>query len=319
MLQGGDSGSVAAMLTWYLLQASAPLLLVAWLAIATSRMPAGVNNFALFRQERTHSKTVLLGFVVFAFGWSWAIGFFGTQLKSEFPILGMVLLMAAGFGPSLAGVVVVSIFIRGTELREWLGRCFNWRLGWRWYALAFASPPAVMLSALAIHGLLGGSMPALLKVEQIPLAIANFALVLLVGGPLGEEFGWRGYALPALAARLNWRVASLIVGVLWGAWHLPLFFMAGSIQSQLSIPVFLLNILAGSVVFGWLFERTKGSLLPALVLHTSLNAWSGILGIIPSATSSRPYFLVTGLLVLIAIALLLSPSGKSKQSASLAS
>ena len=283
MLQGGDFGVVAAMLTWYLLQASAPLLLVAWLAIATSRMPAGVNNFALFRQERTHSKTVLLGFVVFAFGWSWAIGFFGTQLKGDFPILGMVLLMAAGFGPSLAGVVVVSIFSRGTELREWLGRCFNWRLGWRWYALAIASPPAVMLSALAIHGLLGGSMPALLKVGQIPLAIANFALVLLVGGPLGEEFGWRGYALPALAARL------------------------------------LLNILAGSVVFAWLFERTQGSLLPALVLHTSLNAWSGILGIIPSATSSRPYHLVTGLLVLIAIALLLSPSGKSEQSASLAS
>ena len=159
------------MLTWYLLQASVPLGLIAWLALATPSMPADADNFGLLWQERAQPITALLRFVVFASGWSWAIGFIGTRVKGEFPVLGMVLMMAAGFVPSLAGLMVVSIFSKGSGLRDWFARCCNWRLGWRWYALAFALPPAVILSALAIHGLLGGPMPALLTVDHIPLAI----------------------------------------------------------------------------------------------------------------------------------------------------
>ena len=73
----------------------------------------------------------------------------------------------------------------------------------------------------------------------------------------------------------------------------------------------MINILAGSIVFGWLWERTKGSVLPALVMHTSLNAWAGILGIIPSPETTRPYALVTALLVLIALAALMIPNSNA--------
>jgi uncharacterized protein len=213
-------------------------------------------------------------------------------------------MMAAGFGPSLAGVAVVAVFSTGAGFRAWLARCLNWRVGWRWFAFAFLLPPVVMLLALAIHRALGGVMPAWPAAGQLPLVIANFGLVLVVGGPLGEEFGWRGYAMPAIADKLGWRRASLIIGVIWGLWHLPLFFMASTAQSHMPIPLFMLNILAGSVVFGWLFERTRRSVLPALVLHTSLNAWAGILGIVPTGTSGGSYALVTGLLVIVALALL---------------
>jgi len=112
---------------------------------------------------------------------------------------------------------------------------------------------------------------------------------------------------------MNWRAASIVVGVVWGLWHLPLFFLAGTAQSQIQMPLFLLNILAGSVLFGWLAERTRGSVLPALVLHTSLNAWAGILGIVPTAATQRPFALVTGLLVLVAAGLLLTPDRKNVQ------
>jgi membrane protease YdiL (CAAX protease family) len=139
------------------------------------------------------------------------------------------------------------------------------------------------------------------------LAVANFGLVFLVGGPLGEEFGWRGFLTPALMAQMNWRLASLLIGVIWGFWHVPLFFTGGTPQAAMALSTFLLNILAGSVLFGWLFQRTRGSVLPVLVLHTSLNAWSGILEIIPTATMWMPYVLLTGLLVLVAIGLLVAP------------
>ncbi len=135
------------------------------------------------------------------------------------------------------------------------------------------------------------------------MAILNFGLVLVVGGPLGEEFGWRGDALPALVARLDWRTASLIIGAVWGAWHLPLIYLASSSQSHIPIAIFMLNILAGSVEFAWIFERTQQSVLTALVLRTSLNAWTAIIGVVPPAATGRPFALTTGLMVLIASAL----------------
>lgn len=275
------------------------------------RTPVDTDDSAFHLQERTRSTTAILGFVVLAFVWSWALGFAGMRVKGEFPVLSMVLMIAAGFGPSLAGFAVVAVSSNGHGLRDWFARCLNWRVDWRWFALAFVFPPAIMLLAVSIHAFLGGSFPATIAADKIPLLILNFALVLAIGGPLGEEFGWRGFAMPALRARMGWRAASLIIGLIWGAWHLPLFFVAGTAQSQMPILVFMLNILAGSVVFGWLCERTQGSVLPALVLHTSLNAWAGILILVPTVETGRPYALVTALLVIVALALILTAGGTS--------
>jgi uncharacterized protein len=251
------------------------------------------------------STKALLVFFAFAFAWSWCLGVFGHSVIEQAPVMGTILSAIAGFGPSLAGVAVVTLFSEIGGFRSWLTKVLNWRVGWRWYLVAFCLPPATMLLALAIHYALGGAVPAPSAMRHIPLAIANFGLVLLVGGPLGEEFGWRGYAMPTLSSRWGWRGASLIIGAIWGLWHLPLFFIADTAQSAMLLPMFMVNILAGSVVFGWLFERTHGSVLPALVLHMSLNAWTGILGIVPTPETGRPYMLATGILVLIALALLL--------------
>ena len=117
-----------------------------------------------------------------------------------------------------------------------------------------------------------------------------------------------GFALPALCARMGWRPASLLLGLIWGLWHLPLFFLAGSAQSAMPGPLFILNIVAGSVLFAWLFLRTNGSIVPALVLHTSLNTWAGLLSVIPTARSAGVYTLVTCLMAVIAAGLLLAPS-----------
>ena len=78
----------------------------------------------------------ILAFFVLAIAWSWAIGLVATQVGTPLPVLSTALMMAAGFGPSLAGLAIVAIFSDGTGLRDWLLRCLNWRVGWRWYVIA---------------------------------------------------------------------------------------------------------------------------------------------------------------------------------------
>jgi uncharacterized protein len=266
---------------------------------------------------RARSMKAIVAFVALAFAWSWSISILAQYVMEQSPVLGTILKIASGFGPSIAGIAVVAYCSTGPEFRRWMRRSLNWRVGWRWYAMAFCLPPAIMVLALAFHGALGGAVPTFSAFHHIHLAIANFGLVLLVGGPLGEEFGWRGYAMPALVARWGWRTSSLLIGLVWGLWHLPLFLTAGTAQSSMSMPVFMVNILAGAVVFGWFFARTRGSVLPALVLHTSLNAWAGIFGMVPNASTGRPFALVTGMLVLVAAVLMFhaekEPSGETPE------
>ena len=94
----------------------------------------------------------------------------------------------------------------------------------------------------------------------------------IIGGPLGEEIGWRGYALPRLTARLGLAPASLLLGLVWSCWHLPLFFLSvGGDQFGQSFPTYLLQVTALSVAMGWLMGNTGGSLLLAVLFHSAIN------------------------------------------------
>jgi len=97
-------------------------------------------------------------------------------------------------------------------------------------------------------------------------------------GPLGEEFGWRGFAMPRLLRRWHPLTAALILGAIWWAWHLPTFFIPTLSQSQLSIPVFLINSLALSVIMTWLYQRTRGDLLLMILVHVAAN-YCGAIGV----------------------------------------
>jgi uncharacterized protein len=104
------------------------------------------------------------------------------------------------------------------------------------------------------------------------LSVLNFVVFFLI---VGEELGWRGYALPRLLAQRSALAASLILGVMWGAWHLPTFFVAGAPQYGLPFSAFVLLTMAYSVVIGWVYVHSRESVLIASLMHGAINLSQG--------------------------------------------
>lgn len=253
------------------------------------------------------APTAMITFFALAFAWSWSFWLVAPLFRSELPLAATALGLIGGFGPSLAALFVVARHAGRSGLQRWVRHCLQWRAIGRWMVLAFFFPLACMGLAGSAHVVLGGTLPPSPAAGHALLAAANFVLVFLVGGPLGEEFGWRGFALPALQRRWGWRVASLLLGGVWALWHLPLVYSAGSTQSHLPMGLYALSTVASSVVFAWLYNRTLGSLLPILVLHTAVNAWAAVMPVMarPDSSQLRPFQLMVGILVIVAVGLLL--------------
>ncbi len=223
---------------------------------------------------RTESLRFPWAFLALSFGFTWLILLPGVLASLGWIALSIpsVALIALGqFGPSLAAFILAWRSEGKRGVWQLLKSAFHWKVGWRWLAAAFLLPPLLGAAAMGLNVLLGGNLPKLALLAQ-PLAIPfNFIFILLLQGPLPEEFGWRGYLLPRLQARLGLLPASLIVGVLWAVWHLPAWFMQGSYQSALPFWAFLICTTAFSVLMTWFYNHTNGSLFIALIVHTMIN------------------------------------------------
>ena len=193
-------------------------------------------------------KIQTISFVSDVKGPSWAITFF----------------LIGGFVPSLLALFLTWKKEGATGLRLLGRRIIQFKLGWRWYGYTFLIVIAGTAGQLIINKLLGNNFNGILF-----LAHLNSFLPLLILGPLSEEIGWRGYALGRLQTRWNALTSSLIVGLVWALWHLPLFMMVGTSQYELGIPFigFLVGFMANSVLYTWLYNNTKQSIWSAMLLH----------------------------------------------------
>lgn len=262
--------------------------------------------FRLQTDPASTQAAAVLTFFALTYLWTW--GLWASVVRQADPAgrTTTLLLLASAFGPSLSGPAVVLMFDGPSGLRVWLKRCLAWRLGWGWYVLAALAPLAVMALALFLHAALGGVVPASPVTGIMATALVVLQITLL-GGPLGEEFGWRGYALPAMAQRFGWRGASLVLGAIWGLWHLPLFWMPGMAQATLPMGLFMAGTVGLSVVFARLAVNTGFSVLPAILLHAAVNAGSWAIPVTPQGGDLRPYIIVTALLLVAALACLVRP------------
>ncbi|HET9741828.1 MAG TPA: CPBP family intramembrane glutamic endopeptidase [Terriglobales bacterium] len=134
-----------------------------------------------------------------------------------------------------------------------------------------------LVTAVAVRSI-SGSWPRFGHEGPIVILIA---IVISTPFQAGEEVGWRGYALPRIATRIGYARASLVIGVIWALWHLPLFFLQGADKYGQSFPVWSLGVTALSVAITWLYAHTNGSLLLTMLMHSAVNQ---TLGIVPSAS-----------------------------------
>jgi membrane protease YdiL (CAAX protease family) len=174
-------------------------------------------------------------------------------------------------GPFLAAFVMTG----ATEGREGVGRFLRrfvlWRVGFRWYLFAFVGIPVIgVLSVVVIPGVLG-SFKGLGALAPLSL-LGIFVYVLFLGGALGEEPGWRGFALPRLQSLHGPLLGSLILGPLWALWHLPLFLTPWNKLTTFNVVVFVLATTCFAIMYTWVFNNTKGSVLMAILIHATFNA-----------------------------------------------
>jgi uncharacterized protein len=177
-------------------------------------------------------------------------------------------------GPVLAAFVMTGATEGKEGIRRFLRRLVLWRVGFRWYLFALVGLPVILvLGAIVLPG-------ALASFEGLSLTLLTgylyfFAYVFFIGGGLNEEPGWRGFALPRLQRRHGPLVGSLILGPLWGLWHLPMFWVSfwNTPPTILNIVLFVFSITCVTIIFTWFFNRTKGSVFMATVLHASNNAF----------------------------------------------
>ena len=178
-------------------------------------------------------------------------------------------------------------------------RLFEWPAGWQWYVFAVGYIAAIKLTAAIAHRLISGAWPPFGNESWYVIAAA-----IVISTPIqaGEEMGWRGYALPRLATRFGFASASLMLGLVWGVWHLPLFFVAGLGNYGQSFPVFVLGSTMLSVAIAWLYAHTNGSLLLAMLMHSAANQTTGI---VPTrmANPGNPFALDTSLVTLLSAAI----------------
>jgi membrane protease YdiL (CAAX protease family) len=263
--------------------------------------------------KSSETRNLVLYFII-AFGFSWllwlpsviisitdnqALMYWIYDVKMT-PGLGLIAIagVLSTFGPLVAAFTVTG-FTEGREgARKLWRRFWDVRLPGVWLLVSFLLPILLIVLPRLIVIPLG--YPLSLWWASQPLIILGWLFNNFTrSGGMSEEFGWRGYALPRLQSSWNALVSSIILGVIWAAWHLPLWFLAGSSQQGSSFWLFLANLVLISVLYTWLVNNGRGSILVAVVFHAVSNT---IAQMFPEPTANLFYWIVLGLIVILVVA-----------------
>jgi membrane protease YdiL (CAAX protease family) len=213
-------------------------------------------------------------------------------------------------GPLYAALIVTALTGGKPGVIALLKKLTIWRVGWGWFAVAVFLAPLICVTSAYLNILFGAPNPTTALIASLPAMLMMFAIRLInpLDGPMQEELGWRGFALPRLQERYSPLVACATLGVLVVIWHVPLVLLA-------MLPVYaLVGTFAFTIVFGWLFNNTQGSVLMTLIAHAADGlVLTGNLGL--SATDSERYVMLlvgTWCVTALVVAILYGPTLTSK-------
>ncbi len=266
------------------------------------------------RQAMRQHPLFFFFLMAYAFSWIMVIPYILSQwgiLHGDFRIIFVI----KSFGPFLAAYIMTGITEGRAGLLSLRQRIRQWRAGWQWYLFTLVGIPALFLLGLIV---LPG---ALASFQGFPpnfpvVYLVSFVLIFFGGGPLGEEPGWRGFALPRMQPRYGPLRGTLLLGVLWVFWHLPDFLTDAqrggpgtnfATLLAVNFPIFFLMVMAMAVIFTWVFNHTLGSVFIAILLHASINAFGIVqpLFTVPSVTSTD-LFMCIGVVVAALMILILT-------------
>jgi membrane protease YdiL (CAAX protease family) len=251
----------------------------------------------------------LLIFSVAAFGLAWLS--FGLAILAgdqRIPVPPTLFVTAGVLGPLVAAIGATAYESGRAGVGGLLARMFHWRVSPVWYAIALISPALYGLIAMLLGMAIGGPLPPV-PVASFWRSLPLFVAVFIVLG-VGEEVGWRGYAFAHLQPRYGALAASLIVGALHALWHLPLWFAPSVDLSSAPYPVYAIWVVACSVVWSWIYNGTRGSVLLVGLAHATANVvsmlWGNALLLLPQAArGADPRILqavvVVGVAILVAV------------------
>ncbi len=210
-----------------------------------------------------------------------------------------LLILPGVFAPAMVAIAMTARADGRAGVRALLQRMLQWRVGARWFVLATGYMVAIKLTVALIQCLLTGAWPR----PGDMLYVLPLAIVVSTPVQAGEEIGWRGYALPRMAAQFGLARASILLGLIWAIWHLPLFFIPGTDTYGQSFVVYALQVTPLSVAFAWLYWRTNGSLLLTMLMHAAANN-SKIIVPPPATGSVNPFGLSASLVAWLMVAVL---------------
>ena len=243
------------------------------------------------------SRNALLVFIFASLGFSAVVAFVAHAAGNE------SISILIPLSPSLIAILVTVIAFGPRGLSAMFKGRVVGRLNLAWFLVALLLFPVVAAGALVIHSFFGGPSLGLRATALIPQVI----VILLIS--LGEEFGWRGFALPLLQERFSALNASLVLGLIWGFWHFPGFLIGTGVPLDMPFAVFLLWTVLAAILMTWVYNNTGGSILSAIVMHSAANASFNYLPLLPEWVGQITTFSIFLGLLSVVVALVITRLG----------
>ncbi|WP_308466707.1 CPBP family intramembrane glutamic endopeptidase [Rathayibacter soli] len=238
----------------------------------TNRLSRATSRSPLVRHP-------LISFFVIAYVLAWLIevplALSANGILPRVPrLVFAIAIPVATFAPAASAFIVTGLTEGKVGVVRLLRRCVRWRVGIQWYLfILIGIPIIIILGTIVVPGAVAYFRPVIGPLlAAYPLA---FVVTFFLGGPLGEEPGWRGFALPRLQSRVGPLRGSLILGVLWALWHFPLFW--SGVWTPPTIPnmvMFIVMITGLTIIMTWVFNHARGSVLITMLMHASFNTFA---------------------------------------------
>ena len=241
-----------------------------------------------------NNRIVVFSLLACVFSWACWLPIIGRLKPNPFESDGVVLLLffLGAYGPTLTGILLTYIYDRGEGLKALFRRAVQIKVGFKNLLVCFFAGPLLYAVAIGSYMMGGGELGAV-NYGLLPWLPLVF-IIPVVFGPLAEEFGWRGFALPPLDPKNRLVSSSITIGFIWALWHAPLFWaptgtaISGFPVSTTLVGLFFMAVIGSSFIYTWLFNKTAGSVFVAIFLHLSMNATGTIVGmLLPELTSDQ--------------------------------